>query len=389
MSNLRDFYPIHIDSLPNTSLERVVVVANQTARFALTANEVQNGDTVKQTDTNIMYFVIDDTNLDSETGYSVYTAGIASAVDWSGVSNIPSTFTPSSHTHGNITNDGKIGTTATLPIITGTDGVLQVGSFGTTIGTFCEGNDSRLSDSRTPLSHTHTASDVNLGTFSTDRIPNLDASKITSGIINIDRLPHGALERVIVVADQTARFALTSNDIQNGDTVKQTDTNIMYFVIDDTNLDSETGYSVYTAGIASAVDWSGVSNIPSTFTPSSHTHGNITNDGKIGTTATLPIITGTDGILQVGSFGTTAGTFCQGNDSRFSRVYNETFTASTSWTVNHNLGDYSIVVQCWNSNTADSVLLTPDSITRTSTNQVVISWGTKSVAGQVCITKCA
>jgi len=32
--------------------------------------------------------------------------------------------------------------------------------FGTTANTFCQGNDSRLSDSRTPLSHTHAISDV-------------------------------------------------------------------------------------------------------------------------------------------------------------------------------------------------------------------------------------
>jgi hypothetical protein len=48
----------------------------------------------------------------------------------------------------------------------------------------------------------------------------------------------------------------------------------------------------------------------------SHTHGNITNAGAIGTTAVLPIITGASGVLQAGSFGTTAGTFAQGNDAR-------------------------------------------------------------------------
>lgn len=48
---------------------------------------------------------------------------------------------------------------------------------------------------------------------------------------------------------------------------------------------------------------------------STHTHGNITNAGAIGTAANLPIITGTGGVLQAGSFGTAAGTFCQGNDS--------------------------------------------------------------------------
>lgn len=91
---------------------------------------------------------------------------------------------------------------------------------------------------------------------------NFDASKITSGTISIDRLPKGALERLVIVANQTARFALTTNDVQEGDTVKQTDTGIMYFVVDSTKLDSEAGYSIYTAGAATSVPWSGVTNKP-------------------------------------------------------------------------------------------------------------------------------
>lgn len=59
----------------------------------------------------------------------------------------------SSHTHGNVTNAGAIGSTANLPIITTTSGVLTVGSFGTAANSFCQGNDSRLSDSRTPTAH--------------------------------------------------------------------------------------------------------------------------------------------------------------------------------------------------------------------------------------------
>lgn len=54
----------------------------------------------------------------------------------------------SSHSHGNITNAGAIGVTANLPIITTTSGVLTTGSFGTTANTFCQGNDARLSDTR-------------------------------------------------------------------------------------------------------------------------------------------------------------------------------------------------------------------------------------------------
>lgn len=51
-------------------------------------------------------------------------------------------------------------------------------------------------------------------------------------------------------------------------------------------------------------------------TPVSHAHGNITNVGAIGSTAALPVITTTSGVLTVSSFGISAGTFTQGNDSR-------------------------------------------------------------------------
>ena len=68
--------------------------------------------------------------------------------------------TPLSHTHGNITNAGAIGSTANLPLITTTAGAITTGSFGTAANTFCQGNDSRLSDARTPLSHIHIASNV-------------------------------------------------------------------------------------------------------------------------------------------------------------------------------------------------------------------------------------
>ena len=71
-----------------------------------------------------------------------------------------------SHVHGNITNAGAIGSTTNLPIITTTSGVLIASSFGTGANTFCQGNDARLSDSRTPTAHAmdsatyHTSSDV-------------------------------------------------------------------------------------------------------------------------------------------------------------------------------------------------------------------------------------
>lgn len=102
-------------------------------------------------------------------------------------------------------------------------------------------------------------------------ITSLNASKLF-GTIDIARLPHGALERLIIVEDDTARFKLTTANIQLGDTVKVTKTEKMYYVVDESKLSSEAGYSVYTAGTATSVPWSGITGKPSTYTPSVHSH---------------------------------------------------------------------------------------------------------------------
>lgn len=112
-----------------------------------------------------------------------------------------------------------------------------------------------------PATHQHGNADITA----------LDASKLT-GKIDLERLPAGALERCVVVADDTARLNLTTTNVQNGDTVKVTATGKMYFVVDDTKLSSEAGYEVYTAGSATSVPWSGVTGKPSTFAPSTHSH---------------------------------------------------------------------------------------------------------------------
>jgi hypothetical protein len=63
-----------------------------------------------------------------------------------------------SHTHGNLTNAGAIGTTSGLPVKTGTSGVMEAGAFGTAAGQFAEGN------------HTHAASAITSGVFDNARV---------------------------------------------------------------------------------------------------------------------------------------------------------------------------------------------------------------------------
>ena len=72
----------------------------------------------------------------------------------------------------------------------------------------------------------------------------------SQGLIPINEIPPAAIEHMVTVANDTARFALTTDDVENGDTVYVDATKVMYLVINDTHLDSETGYKEYSAGIA-------------------------------------------------------------------------------------------------------------------------------------------
>ncbi|MFO0863549.1 MAG: hypothetical protein U0744_02625 [Gemmataceae bacterium] len=74
-------------------------------------------------------------------------ATVATTGAFSDLTGVPSTFTPSSHTHN--ASDINAGTLAIARIPTGSNS-----------STVCIGNDSRLSDARTPTAHTHSVSEI-------------------------------------------------------------------------------------------------------------------------------------------------------------------------------------------------------------------------------------
>lgn len=151
---------------------------------------------------------------------------------------------------------------------------------------------------------------------------NFDASKITSGTLNADRLPEipiskipaAAMERLYVVESQSAAMSLT---IQEGDVVQIGSGGPMYFCVSESASTFATKFKVFTAGAATSVPWSGVTNAPtklsqfsndagyltsvpaqtwasitgkpSTFTPSAHTQSYTTLTGST-TTANQAIV---------------------------------------------------------------------------------------------------
>ena len=102
------------------------------------------------------------------------------SVTTSQISDFPTEMTPAAHTHGNITNDGKLGTASRI-VVTDSSKNITTGSINPSDLVLT--NDSRLSDARTPTSHNH-GDITNSGTIT--------ASAIT--VANNDRL-------VIVDAD--------------------------------------------------------------------------------------------------------------------------------------------------------------------------------------------
>ena len=176
-----------------TSINKVTITAPATSATLTIAN----GKTLTVNNT-LTFSGTDSSTLNIGTGGTLGTAAYTAST----------AYATSGHTHGNITNAGAIGSTSGLMVITGASGVLTTlaaGSpgqylthngtwatppdtnttysagtgltlatttfsvnYGTTAGTACQGNDSRLSDARTPLSHdltSHTVSGLTTGHF--------------------------------------------------------------------------------------------------------------------------------------------------------------------------------------------------------------------------------
>lgn len=197
-------------------------------------------------------------------------------------------------------------------------GTASIRAIGTGALQACAGNDSRLSDSRTPTAHvldsaSHTVSGLTTGHF-------LKAT----GASAFGFAAHGLTASDVGAAP--ASHAANASTYGYGDA-----TNAGHLRVG-TGIGISAGTISVTYGSSANTACQGNdSRLSDARTPTSHTHGNIANAGTIGTTQGLPIITGTGGIVQAGSFGTDAGTFCQGNDSRLHAQHTDTGTTSATF----------------------------------------------------------
>lgn len=292
---------IPVANLPAGALERMYVADNAAARLALTTTEVQNGDTVKDADTGLLWYVSDDTKLGSDTpeaAFTQYTAGAATSVPWSGVSGTPTTLNGYGITDAVNTadlaanyNEGKVviwknGTNATTSTTYNIEGKANEAAMAdratmaadseklggqlpayyakqsdmdtvkTQIGTAAAGDAPGTGILGDIDSLEQAVNNLEQGTG----ITQIDASKIT-GTINMSNLPNDVKFTMHTVADEEGRFALTEATVQNGDVVKQTDTEALYFVIDKTQLTSENGYQMISTP---TLAWEKITGTPTT-----------------------------------------------------------------------------------------------------------------------------
>lgn len=111
----------------------------------------------------------------------------------------------------------------------------------------------------------------------------IDASQVTTGVLDLARIPASAVERLVPVPDRAAMLALTSTEVQNGDSVKILDEGgLLFLVVDDTKLGTMDAFTDYSVGRAAAVTWSGVEDKPTEFPPEAHTQAIDTIDGLQG-----------------------------------------------------------------------------------------------------------
>lgn len=257
------------ENLPKDIGGKKVTVADADAVAELTSNSVNPGDIVVTEDNGTIYYVTG-FGEDGKAETVALNDGIADGIHWADIQDKPTTVVDSGLTDAVSTDmlveevDGeavgkivKVASDQKLHVSITGDAATLGGYVAEYFATKTEHDELASSVSTNTQNITQNATDIK----------NFNAEWIKEGTIPLERLPHTALERVYPVQTTDELKNLTTEQVQNGDTVRVIATKVLYLVTDDEKLGTDDymqGLCEYTAGIAGAVEWSGVLNTPKT-----------------------------------------------------------------------------------------------------------------------------
>ena len=277
---------IDIKNLPASVMERLKVVENKAAMLALTAADIQNGDTVKTADDGFMYFVKDQEKLGTEAAFESYSVGAAASVPWTGVTGKPAdivyadTMVDTAATAGKIVKrleDGTIaGTVANATTLNGHADTYFATAEALTKEISDRGvAEKAITDAATALTARVTANEGNITalqgdmtTAKADIAALKDGSALTSvdagiikNVIKRENLPADVSGKTVLVADKAAMLKLELTDINVGDLVKLADGNV-YMFNTAAAIKTEAGFELIHDTTTKSITWDEVQGKP-------------------------------------------------------------------------------------------------------------------------------
>ena len=332
MATISDLYT-HLNTLTKkwfytkSEIKNIALTGKATDLTDSTAHS-NIGSTANSTQANI------NTKIDTELGKKANTSDlstVATTGKYSDLTNIPSTFTPSAHTHssgdvkdstahsniGSSANDTQ--STINTKIDTALGTKANTSSLKTVATTGKYSDLTGIPSTFTPSTHTHSSSEITDSTAYSRLGTSAGATQAT--INNAINTKIGALldvDLITVVSSLGTASASTMNKLYlvAESTSKTNDSYEIYVTV---RTGSSGNYSYAWEKVDTArIDLSG-------YSTTDHAHGNITKEGKVGTTANKPLITGTGGAVTAGNFEATAtnikmnGTQSVGSANTFAR----------------------------------------------------------------------
>ena len=277
---------VPIANLPPSVVERMSIVKDDTERLALTKDTVQDGDVVKVQSSGLMYYVVDDTKLNEEAGYEVFKAGTAASVPWGGVTDKPDSYPPSSHTHtkSQITDfPSSLPNPSNLTMqIEGDNAAVYNGStsqtFNVTKSSLGLDKVNNTADADKSVKYAASAGNADTATGHSlglnipspsveDQDKFLSAKGVWESIT-------GKIEGTKVTSAETADKLATARNITVGSSSKKFDgsSDVSYSLSEIGVLGTSDVHDWAKAENKPSYSWNEITNKPSTFTPSSHTH---------------------------------------------------------------------------------------------------------------------